>query len=213
MPSASSFARSIAYPPLVGAAYVLVLAAWAAQSPTVDERAGGAQARQIQAVVEGRFGGEIGRVGIAIVATAILVGALLGWAAWALVLLRDRIHEPAVTRSVLRETGLLIVLVAALHGATELWGMAHDPSLYADAWYARGGLRRTVQVLATDVLGPSGVVLFALVVLALLLFRIPTASAGPAADDAHPNVVILAADSLRDDRLEPRTAPHLSALA
>jgi arylsulfatase A-like enzyme len=251
LPSPSSFARSIAYPPLVGAAYVLVLAAWAAQSPTVDERAGGAQARQIQAVVEGRFGAEIGRVGVAIVATAILVGALLGWAAWALVLLRDRIHEPAVARSVLRETGLLFVLVAALHGAMELWGMAHDPPLYADAWYARGGVRRTVQVLATDVLGPGGVVLFALVVLALflggpparyrewperlvrvgrrfadvgalggtalvlglLLVSVPTAIAGPPANDAHPNVVILAADSLRADRLDPRTAPHLSALA
>jgi arylsulfatase A-like enzyme len=248
---ASSFARSLAYPPLVGAAYVLVLAAWAAQSPTVDERAGGAQARQIEAVVEGRFGGEIGRVGIAIVATAIVVGALLGWAAWGLVTLRDAFEEPDLPRSLMHETALLFVVVAAMHGTLELWGMAHDPPLYADAWYARGGLRRTVQVLATDVLGPGGVVLLgtlvlaaflagpperwrewprrfarlarrvadigavggAALLLALLLFSIPTASAGAAADDARPNVVILAADSLRADRLDPRTAPHLSALA
>ena len=251
MSRASSFTRSLAYPPLVGAAYVLVLAAWAAQSATVDERAGGAQARQIEAVVEGRFGGEIGRVGFAIVATAIVVGALLGWAAWGLVVLRDRVEASELPRSLVHETVLLFVVVAALHGAMELWGMAHDPPLYADAWYARGGLRRTVQVLATDVLGPGGTVVLDLLVvaaflagpvsrwrewpgrvtrlarrfadvgavggtalvLALLLFSIPTASAGPVADDAHPNVVILAADSLRADRLDPRTAPHLSALA
>jgi len=251
LPRASSFARSLAYPPLVGAAYVLVLAAWAAQSPTVDERAGGAQARQIEAVVEGRFGGEIGRVGIAIVATAVVVGALLGWAAWGLVEVRERVVATGPSRSVLGETALLFVVVAALHGTLELWGMAHDPPLYADAWYARGGVRRTVQVLATDVLGPGGTVLLALLgvaaflagppsrwrewpdrfvrfgrrfadvgavggtalVLALLVFSIPTASAGPVADGAHPNVVLLAADSLRADRLDPRTAPHLSALA
>jgi arylsulfatase A-like enzyme len=238
LPRASSFVRSLAYPPLVGAAYVLVLAAWAAQSPTVDGRAGGAQARQIEAVVEGRFGAEIGRVGIAIVATAIVVGALLGWAAWALIVLRDRVESPELPRSLLHETALLFVVVAALHGAMELWGMAHDPPLYADAWYARGGLRRTVQVLATDVLGPGGTGALAMLVVAVFLAgpvsRWPewparvarfgrrfadggalggTALGGPVADDAHPNVVILAADSLRADRLEPRTAPHLSALA
>jgi arylsulfatase A-like enzyme len=262
----SSFPRSFAYPPLVGAAYLLVLAAWAAQSPTVDERAGGAQAQQIEAVVHGRFGGEIGRVGIAIVATAIVVGALLGWAAWGLVALRDKWGAEAgalaPARSVAGETALLLAVVAALHGALELWGMAHDPPLYADAWYARGGLRRTVQVLATDVLGPAGVVVLAVLVVAAFLagppsrwaawparfahagrrlaelralaggvlvvallvvslpfsvptFSIRTARAGPAsaADDARPNVILLAADSLRADRLDPRTAPHLSALA
>jgi arylsulfatase A-like enzyme len=248
---ASSFVKSLAYPPLVGGAYLLVLAAWAAQSPTVDARAGGAEARQIEAVVHGKFGAEIGRVGVAIVATAIVVGALLGWAAWGLVALRDALSPPPPSRSVARETTLLFVLVASLHGALELWGMAHDPPLYADAWYARGGLRRTVQVLATDVLGPAGVVALAVLLLAmfvagppsrwrewpgrlarlgqrfvpatvlggaslalaLLLSGIPAARAERPADDAHPSVLVLAADSLRADRLDPRTAPHLSALA
>jgi arylsulfatase A-like enzyme len=241
----------MAYPPLVGAAYVLVLAAWAAQSPTVDERAGGAQARQIEAFVQGRFGAEIGRVGIAILATSVLVGALLGWTAWGLVALRNQVAGPTEHRSVARDTGLLLAVVAVLHGAIELWGMAHDPTLYADAWYARGGLRRTVQVLATDVLGPSGIVALtmlaavaflsgppsrwhewparlvrigrrladvgavggAAVVLGLLVLSVPTAAAGPAGGGARPNIVVLAADSLRDDRLDTRTAPHLSALA
>jgi arylsulfatase A-like enzyme len=247
----SSFVRSLAFPPLVGAAYLLVLAAWAAQSPTVNEQAGGSQARQIEAVVHGRFGGEVDRVGVAIVAAAIVVGALLGWAARALVALRDRLSPPPPSRSATGETALLLGLVAGLHGALELRAMAHDPPLYADAWYARGGLRRTVQVIATDVLGPSGVVALALVVavvflagppsrwaewphrlapmrrrladlaalaggstvLAWLLGSIPAAHAGAAAEDARPNVVVLAADSLRADRLIPRTAPHLSALA
>ena len=251
MARASSFVRSLAFPPLVGGAYVVALAGWAAQSPTVDERAGGAQARQIEAVVHGTFGAEIGRVGVAIVATALLAGAVLGWAARGLVELRDRLHAPAPSRSALREAALLLALVAGLHGALELWGMAHDPPLYADAWYARGGLRRTVQVVATDVLGPRGSAALALLgialflagppsrwatwpgrlvrmkrrlaevgalaasvgVLALLVGTVPTARAGAGGEEARPNVVVLAADSLRADRLDPRTAPHLSALA
>ena len=252
MSRASSFARSLGQPPLIGAAYVLVLAAWAAQSVTVDERAGGAQARQIQAVVQGRFGGEIGRVGVAILATSIVLGALLGWAAWGLVALRDVVLEDAPSRSAIHEATLVLVVVATMHGLLELWGMAHDPPLYADAWYARGGLRRTVQVLATDVLGPGGTVALMFVAflaflagppsrwrqwpsrlarfgrrladvgavgaagggaltLLFLVLTIPRAHAAPA--DARPNILVLAADSLRADRLDPRTAPHLSALA
>jgi arylsulfatase A-like enzyme len=247
----SSFVRSLAFPPLVGAAYLLVLAAWAAQSPPVNEQASGSQARQIEAVVHGRFGAEVDRVGVAIVAAAIVVGALLAWAARALVALRDHLSPPPRPRSATGETVLLLALVAGLHGALELRAMAHDPPLYADAWYARGGLRRTVQVIATDVLGPSGAVALAVVVavvflagppsrwtewphrlapmrrrladlaalaggsivLAWLLGSVPAAQAGAAPEDARPNVVILAADSLRADRLVPRTAPHLSALA
>ncbi|HEY1693115.1 MAG TPA: sulfatase-like hydrolase/transferase [Polyangiaceae bacterium] len=265
MSRAGAFVRSLGHPPLLGAVYVLVLAAWAAQSPTVDDRAGGAQARQIEAVVTGRFGGEIGRVGVAILAAAIVVGALLGWAAWGLVLARDAASGGAPSRSVLRETLLVLGVAAALHGLLELWGMAHDPPLYADAWYARGGVRRTVQVLATDVLGPGGVALLgcagillflagppsrwrlwparlarfgrrladvgaapgsllslavaalatcaALLALGLVVFTIPTAHAAPAPADERPNVLVLAADSLRNDRLDPRTAPHLAAFA
>jgi arylsulfatase A-like enzyme len=234
----------------VGAAYVLVLAAWAAQSPTVDERAGGAQARQIEAIVEGRFGGEIGRVVIAIVATAVVVGALLGWAAWLLVALRDWLVPPLRPRGPIAETGLALAVVASLHATMELWGMAHDPPLYADAWYAHGGLRRTVQVLATDVLGPGGISALAVLAVAAFLAGPPsrwlewphrlervsrgliTASLGAVATllavglvatlpsarawgspDPRPNVLILAADSLRADRLDDRTAPHLTALA
>lgn len=251
MSRGSNVLRSLGHPPLVGAVYVLVLAAWAAQSPTVDERAVGGQARQIAALVEGRFGDEIGRVVVAIVATAVVLGAVLGWAAWALVALRDWLVPPRAPRGVVAETALALAVVAALHGTMELWSMARDPSLYADAWYAHGTLRRTVQVLATDVLGPGGVSALAvlataaflagppsrwlewphrlervsrgvitagvlggaLALLVAVVATIPSASAGPRADDARPNVLILAADSLRADRLDDRTAPHLTALA
>jgi arylsulfatase A-like enzyme len=250
--------RSLAHPPLVGAAYVLVLAAWAAQRPTVDERAAGAQAQQIEAFVHGRFGGEIGRVGLAIVAASVVLGFVLGWAAWGLIALRDALLVPAASRTLVRETLLVLGVVASLHASLELWGMAHDPPLYADAWYGRGGWRRTVQVLATDVLGPGGIVLMAalaavlfvagppsrwrewperaadiarrararierilagsvvagaVALLALALSRVPAATAAVPGADERPNVLVLAADSLRDDHLDPRTAPHLSALA
>jgi hypothetical protein len=48
---------------------------------------------------------------------------------------------------------------------------AHDdPTLYVDAWYAHGGVRRTVQVLATDVLGPNGVIAVAVLLIGIGLF-------------------------------------------
>ncbi|MBV9946173.1 MAG: sulfatase-like hydrolase/transferase, partial [Myxococcales bacterium] len=257
-------------PPLVGAAYLVPIALWAVQSPTVDEREGGSQARQIDAVVHGHFAGEIARMGVAIVAAALVIGALLGWAAALLVALRDRIGapRPSAPRSLARQAVLLLAVVVGLHAVLTLWAMAQDPQLYAGAWYESGGLRRTVQVLATDVLGPPGVVrlgLLASVVFlagpvsgwrrwperashaaeriaarlahlapgswesrrvvalcasigcaatlaALAVTHTPSASAR-AATDPRPNVLVLAADSLRADRIDPRIAPHLTALA
>jgi arylsulfatase A-like enzyme len=272
-------------PPVVGAAYVLTVALLAAQRGALEEREAGAQARQIDAVVHGPFGGEVTRMGVAIAAASIVFGALLGWSAAALLLLRDRLGAPPLRprRSILGRSLLLLGLVAVLHGGFELWAMARHPQLYDGAWYARGGWRRTLQVLATDVLGPSGVIdlllggtlLFlagplsrwplwpdrvsrvtedlgarladlvrdswerrrsvalcasigtAAVLSLLALAQTPAASARPSAADLggpsvvdgtagvdpRPNVLVLAADSLRADHLEPRTAPHLSALA
>jgi arylsulfatase A-like enzyme len=131
-----------------------------------------------------------------------------------------------------------------------LWAMADSPQLYAARWYATGGLSRTIQVFATDVLGPRGVLALALVLAALyvrpsrlvslarraraplplvalllaapLLYALATPQAASASAPApasapasprHPNILILATDSLRADRLDPRVAPTLSALA
>lgn len=248
----SKFARWLARPPLVGAAYVLALAAWAARAPAVQEREVGAQARQLEAFVYGKFGGEITRIGVALAAAAIALGAVIGAAAGAILWARDRIRR-SEPHSVRRRAVESLAMVAALHGAFELWAMARDPQLYASAWYARGGWRRATQVFATDVLGPRGVVLIALVALVVFLVGPPSgwarlvaevrsrfariAAAGAALaglgaiaslptpavavaaahasapDDPRPNILVLAADSLRADRLEARTAPHLSALA
>jgi arylsulfatase A-like enzyme len=245
----TALSRVVARPPLVGAVYVLALAAWAARTPTIDARAGGAEVQKLESFVHTRFSGEISRIGVAIVAASLAVGTLVGGLAWALMAVRDALHPPRPPRSVARETLVALSLVAFLHATLELWSMARDPALYEGAWYAQGGWRRTVQVLATDVLGPTGVVLTALACAAaflmgrpsgwsevnaralrflgrvaplaargvlvsgaaLLLARLPAARA--ASTDGRPNVLVIAADSLRADRLVTRTAPHLSALA
>ncbi len=252
-------ARALARPPALGAAYVAWLAVRAARTPPEDPQQLGAQAHQIESVVEGHFGGEIGRIAVAIVAAAIVYGLVLGVVADAMVALRRRLH-PSLPPSQTRRWISVLGIVVVLHATVELWAMADDPQLYAAAWYARGGWRRTVQVLASDVLHPTGVVLLALaacatflagprsewprwrdrareglrdwrsrtarrrrvvaviagggaLALLALVFGLPSAHARAAADDARPNVLVLAADSLRADRLDPRTAPNLSALA
>ncbi len=247
--------KGLARPPLLGAVYMTALALWAARTPAEDPGDLGAQAHQIEAIVEGRFGHEVGRIVLALVAAAVAFGLVLGALATELVDLRADLH-PSRPRPPLVRWLSVAGIVVALQAGIELWAMACDPQLYAAEWYARGGWRRTVQVIATDVLHPAGVALlgfiacaaylagppsqwsrlprraghavrhvrirardvFALaaaaiaIVAALSLADLPSASA-QAPDDARPNVLVLAADSLRADRLVPRTAPHLSALA
>jgi arylsulfatase A-like enzyme len=243
--------------PLLGAAYVVALALWAAREEKGDPRDLGENAHQIEALVLGRFGGEIGRIAVAVIAAAVVVGALLGLAAGALVAARERLHRPDRATGP-RHTLAVLAVVVMLHAALELWAMAHDPQLYAAAWYARGGWRRTVEVIASDVLHPSGVVMVALfatalylagppsgwprwpgrlrsaigdvraralklasvgaaglaaLIVARVLGTLPTAHAGTPAHEARPNILVLAADSLRADHLDARTAPNLCALA
>ncbi len=247
--------QALARPSFLGAAYVLTLAFCAEQTPAVGERQAGTQAHQIDALVHGRFGGEIVRVGVAVACAAALLGALLGGLAAGLLALRDAARGRPHPRAPLQSGLVVLAMVASLHAALELWGMADSPTLYAEAWYARGGWRRTTQVLATDVLTPGGVI--AVVVAATLVFltgppwrwsdwparavaslrgvrlrkaplaasaiasaiavfaltRVPSARAGAQLADVRPNVLVLAADSLRADRLDPRTTPRLAALA
>ncbi len=254
------FARALARPPMLGAAYMTWLAVRAARTPPEDPQELGAQAHQIESMVAGHFGGEIGRIAVGIVAAAIVYGLILGALADALVALRRRLH-PSLPFSQPRRWAAVLGVVVALHAAVELWAMANDPQLYAAAWYARGQWRRTVQVLASDVLHPTGILLLAvaagaaflagprsewpslrdrarraldrwrvrtarrpgvlttiavgaaLALLVVLFGRLPSAHARAPGDVARPNVLVLAADSFRADRLDPRTAPNLSALA
>lgn len=249
-----SIARALAAPPVVGALWLVALAAWAGQRGAGDDADLGdlRRAEAMEAFIQQRFGGEIVRMKVGIVATAVALGLVIGLLADLLVRLRGS------KRRAIRWTALeSLLVVAGLHALVVLHAMAETPQLYAARWYARGGVPRTIQILATDVLGPWGVValgVFALVVyvrpaalvgLVKRLARLPrrwrigaalliagcawaardgeaTASvawiasiprAHAAPSPARPNVLVLAADSLRADRLDPKLAPNLTALA
>lgn len=259
------FARAIrsavVSPPFVGAFYILVLAlaAWAGAGSTGLD-ADAADVRSTEAVetfVTRRYAAELVRSKIGIAATAIGLGLVIGLVAELLVRLRH--PAPRLPRRSL--VGALVeslLVVATLHAAFVLWGMADAPQLYAARWYAQGGLPRTVQVLATDVLGPRGVVLVTIALtvayvrpkrivylarrafvllrrsllggalsagregiatVAMLAIAAAALVDAPAsAEEAQPaaeplNVLVLAVDSLRNDRLDPRVAPNLSRLA
>jgi arylsulfatase A-like enzyme len=245
-------ARACARPSVLGAAYMLVLTVLASRAPIVEEgdRALGAQAREVSTFVVTRFGGEIRDLVIGIGAAAIVVGIVLGALAGMLVQLRQVIARRALVSGPglgFRALGVLVVL----HAWLVLDAMARAPQLYADTWYARGGVRRAVQVVATDALGTRGTLVVGVVLLAAYLagppaswrawprriadlfgrgdVRTAAAVVGPvialaalwpntrlaraATTSARPNVIILAADSFRADRLTTSVAPHLSALA
>ncbi|MCL2725287.1 MAG: sulfatase-like hydrolase/transferase [Polyangiaceae bacterium] len=251
-------------PPVVGAAYVLGLAAWAGQRSDQDDTdlGGVARADAMTTFIEHRFGAEIGRMRIGIIATAMALGLTIGILAD--ILLRLRLSQARrARRSFVRAFADSAVMCALLHALLVLWAMAKSPQLYATRWYGQGGLARTVQVLATDVLGPNGILVVSCVLVglcvkrdrvvmalrvarrlsmnrvrdlarriggrtAILLLIIGLAAAAlrsresvAASSSARPllpskdlpNVLILAADSLRADRLDPRIAPNLTALA
>ena len=239
-------------PSVIGALYMLALTVLASSAPIVADRdaALGSQAHDVGIFVLKQFSGEIRSLAIAIGAAAIAVGLVLGAIAGMLVQLRQIVARRALLRGpalALRALGVLVVL----HAWLVLDAMARTPQLYADAWYARGGVRRVVEIFATDVLGARGTfwlgvalaiaylagppaswrtwprrigdllarrdvrnvaaVVLPLVLLASLWPREPEARAWGRV--GKPNVIILAADSFRADRLTTSVAPHLSALA
>jgi arylsulfatase A-like enzyme len=272
-----------ASPPVCGAAYLAGVAAWAGtRTSGVDADVGDVRrAEAVETFINRRFAAEIFRMKIGVIATAIALGLVLGLVAELMV--RLRYPSPSLARrSFAGAVGEAVLLVAGLHAVLVGWAMADTPQLYAAEWYAQGGLPRTAQVIATDVLGPRGVVLVALglailyvrptrlvflarrLVVALrqplrgLAARMARRSAAPlvalaiaaaafaenhvslpvanaftappptpapsaaapagssvvATKDGKPvNILILAADSLRADRVEPRIAPNLSQLA
>ncbi|MEO7110646.1 MAG: sulfatase-like hydrolase/transferase, partial [Polyangiaceae bacterium] len=242
----------------MGALYLVLLALLAVGASDENAQTLGAHAEAINGFIRARYSGEIFRLVLAITTVAAGIGALIGAASGVLVALRDRGASQTRSRVSLLAHALLVTIV--IQAWCETLAMATTPALYVDAFYARGGLRRTVQVLAADALGPSGVwavgflllavylagplsiwpawpdrfrtgiyglraqiksrgvpvtsvffVLFALVMLGSGSRGIAKAADAPATK--KPNVLILAADSFRFDRLTPRTAPNLSALA
>lgn len=256
-PSLRLIARVLAAPPIVGALWVVGLAAWAGQRGAGDDADLGdlRRAEAMETFIQQRFGGEVARMKIGIVATAVAFGLVIGLVADVLVRLRGRTRPGGRSLGATAVESLL--LVAGIHALIVLHAMAETPQLYAARWYAHGGVPRTIQILATDVLGPWGIVVLGLAGLvlyvrpaslaaswnriarlprrfriggALLVFgcgaawameeprphsvalAIPRAHAAPPSA-ARPNVLVLAADSLRADRLDPKLAPNLTALA
>lgn len=242
---------------------MLLLASLAAKEPVVAEHdaALGAQAEAIARIVQQQFAGDIRRVMVAIVAAAACIGLVLGGAAGVLV----DVHDAMLERSGVGRRGgprWRLARALAITLALEAWflfeAMARRPQLYADRFYAHGGIWRTTQVLVTDVFGPFliaslGAALFVAYGLGLprawpryrvvlrqalgrgthalgLLTALLSMHAAPPAPASAPtppprdralalggarpmNVLILAADSLRADRLNARTMPKTDAFA
>jgi arylsulfatase A-like enzyme len=237
--------------------YLLGLVALAARAGSQADEALGGQTRAIQDVVQRHFAGEIDRVTLAIIAVTVILGAALGSLAGLLLSVRDRLAR-ALERSALDRGVSSLGVVVVLHAWIEAYAIVDAPQLYAGSFYAKGGALRLVQVLLTDDLGRSGVVIVGVFLLlafvagpvptwrrwpgrlsrgliprrprslqktataaaggsAILavLWALPSPSSVARADvpTGKPNVLVLAADSLRADRLVPRIAPNLSRLA
>jgi arylsulfatase A-like enzyme len=245
-------------PSSVGALYMLGLAAHAARQGAEADQALLGQTRTIHEVVERHFAGEIDRMALAIAAVAVVLGSLAGAISGLLVSLRDRLAR-APARPAFGRAVWALGVVATLHAFAEAYSIADAPQLYAEAFYAKGGFLRLLQVLLTDDLGRGGVVVIGTLAIlaflagplsqwrrwparlsrsllprgdapvrraatgaagvggsiALLLWALPSSPNQARANtpSQKPNVLILAADSLRADRLVPRIAPNLSRLA
>jgi hypothetical protein len=128
-------------PTSVGVVYVVALTLHAASRGAKADEALGGQTRSISEIVQTRFGSEVTRMTLSIIATAMVVGAVCGFIAGALVRMRDRLAR-VPERSVVSLALGSFVAVVALHGLIEAWAMAQSPQLYADVWYAFFGLAR-----------------------------------------------------------------------
>jgi arylsulfatase A-like enzyme len=157
-------------PPVLGALLLVLLAAIAGRRAAGDDADLGdmRRAEAMERFVSQRFGGEITRLTLGIVATAIAFGLACGLAADALLWLR---YGPGSSRrphrSFVRRLVESLLVTGFVYGALFFWSMADSPQLYALTWYARGGLLRTVQIVTTDVLGPRGVACVAMLLLVL----------------------------------------------
>lgn len=221
--------------PLVGAAFVLACIAYA-YSGGDDDKVLGVRASPIIALANQHFSGDVRALTTSIVAIALATGASLGIVAEIAMLLRRTPPRTFVGRTLMR-----LLLVVALHAALLAHSIARTPQLYTDVLWNRAGsgaaLARTLQIVLTDVLGPVGVIGFTAIALFLFIapkfdrhsLRVAAVGLGsvgvlsallmlvlrprlPKKRSTAPNVLILAVDSLRDDRVNLRTAPNLTAI-
>jgi arylsulfatase A-like enzyme len=239
-------------PPVIGAAYVLLLTAVSLAFSYGDQRVQGVEVRSLRSLIESGYRDEVSRVVALCLALSALVGLALGAAAWGLIRARGRLlNRPAAAP--IREAFGAWILVAVAHAAWVAHDAALRPQLYEDWLYARGGFRQTLHVFLTDSVGPTGVLVISLVSVAAWFFgpvathareldlgrrilrqleqpRTPVmacvfaalvivalAAASPRAPEAgpgpdRPNVLLIAIDSLRADRVDERVMPRLARL-
>jgi arylsulfatase A-like enzyme len=152
-------ARLLLSPLCTGPAYVLALAARAGTRglDAAADLGDASRAKAMEAFIVTRYAGEIRRVTVAIVCAALAIGMFLGILAELALRLRSRQLQGG-----LRRGAHGFALVVALHGSITLWAMARTPQLYVGEYYAQGSVWRTVQILATDVLGPRAIVVLGL---------------------------------------------------
>jgi arylsulfatase A-like enzyme len=150
--------------------------------------------------------------GVTLALFAAAFGAGLGlWARWA--------AGPGVRGAAAFAVGLVALNARA---------MAQYPALYAEYFHLRGGALQGVQTVVTALPNPLWALLpigvytllglrdrpprlpARLLALAVLPALLPAA---PAAQPARPNILILAADSLRPDYLSETRTPHIADLA
>ncbi|MCU0655319.1 MAG: sulfatase [Polyangiaceae bacterium] len=229
-------------PPVLGALWMLGQTAWLARRASSDSRVGGVEASQVTDAIQKHFAHHIQDTSWLLVGCALGVGWMLGAAASGLIWLRAWLvgnERPTWPRLHLEALGW----IAGLQGGALLLALARRPQLYEEFFYGAGGARRLLQVLCTDVLGQRGLALLLMLALvaalvggpgrwgrlrerwrvlrrggagALLagaLLAVWPTSPEARAEDPRVNVLILAADSLRADRLRPGIAPRLAAFS
>ena len=230
-------------PPVAGAVYLAGIAAWAGtRTSSVDAEIGDVRrADAIETFMNRRFPAELLRMKVGVIATAIALGIVIGLVAEVLVRLRGhRRLRFAFVESVFLVAALHAFLVLwAMADTPQLYaaewyaqgGLPRFIQLLATDFAGTHGVKLAALVAAVAYVRPTRIVYLARRAFALgkrplrnllvrasfpalaLLLSTDACAPKPPPTPAHMNILILAADSLRADRIEPRIAPNLSKLA
>lgn len=226
--------------PTLGVLFLVALTAWSF-SGADDGRVQGVQAAPIVDLARKHFSADVHALTYSLVATAVAVGAALGIVAEMVVFARRTFRGGLDTfagRTVARVILVLLLQLTLFAWGVARMPQLYAEKLYLRTG-SFASLARTGQIVVADVLHPEGVlalaafflVLFAApypdlrwlrhrapviagAALALVLVLLVTRIGGKttARHGGAPNIVILAVDSLRDDRMLPTIAPNLSGV-